>query len=355
MASSDNSHFKGWLAHDEKSIGNFKYGPFQPKNWTEEDVEIKIYGCGLCASDVHTASGGWGRPNYPLVVGHEIVGRATKVGKNVQGIKEGDMVGVGAQSGSCLECGQCKADKEQYCDRGQTGTYNGKYPDGSPSSGGFADYARVPAHFCIPIPDGVDPLVAAPMMCGGVTVYSPLKFNNVGPGTKVGVVGIGGLGHFAVMFAAAMGAEVTAISHSHSKEEDARKMGASHFVATSDKGAVKQHRRTLDVIICTVNHEGMDMSQYLSLLKVHGRLTMVGAPEKPIPLTVFQLLLNGIAIAGSAIGSPKEIKEMLELAQKANVKSWIQVRPMAEVNQAFNDMEEGKARYRYVLKNDWEL
>jgi alcohol dehydrogenase (NADP+) len=287
------------------------------------------------------------------VVGHEIVGEATKVGKDVKSIKVGDIVGVGAQSGSCESCEMCKSDREPYCHKGMVGTYNAKYPDGSPSSGGYADYARVPQHFCIPIPKEVDEAVAAPMMCGGVTVYSPLMQNNVGPGTKVGVVGIGGLGHFAVMFAAALGAEVTAISHTHSKEADAKAMGAKHFIATKDDGAFGgDHKRSLDVIVCTVNAHDMPMSDYLSLLKVGGKLVLVGAPEKPLPLVVFPLLLSNVSIGGSAIGSPKEISEMLKLAAKTNTKTWMKLWKMTDINEALIDMENGNARYRHVLCNE---
>jgi len=348
-----NDHFKGYVAHDKDCIGKLKYEPFQPKNWTEDDVEIKIHYCGICASDLHTLTSGWGPTNYPVVVGHEIVGEATKVGKDVKEIKVGDIVGVGAQSGSCQKCPQCESNKEPYCDKGQVGTYNSKYPDGSPSSGGYADYARVPQHFCIPIPKGVAEEVAAPMMCGGVTVYSPLKQYNVGPGMDVGVIGIGGLGHFAVMFAAALGANVTAISHTHSKESDAKAMGAKHFIATGDKGSFKQNRRKFDLIICTVNADNMPMTDYLSMLKVHGKLTMVGAPEKPLQLPVFPLLLNGVSLGGSAIGSPAEIKEMLELAQKTNIKTWLKVWKMSDINEALKDQHAGNARYRHVLKNDF--
>lgn len=197
----------------------------------------------------------------------------------------------------------------------------------------------------------MDEAVAAPMMCGGITVYSPLKQNNVGPGTKVGIIGIGGLGHFGVMFAAALGADVTAISHTHSKEKDALAMGAKDFIATGDKDAFTKNKRRFDVIVCTVNAHDMPISDYLSLLKVHGKMVLVGAPEQPIPLQVFSMLLNGVNLGGSAIGSPAEIKEMLQLAQKTNTKTWLKKWPMEKVNDALNDMDAGNARYRHVLEN----
>lgn len=188
-------------------------------------------------------------------------------------------------------------------------------------------------------------------MCGGVTVFSPLKQHNVGPGSKVGIIGIGGLGHFGVLLASAMGAEVTAISHTHSKEKDALAMGARHFIATTDKDVFQKHKRSFDLIICTVNAHDMPMADYLSLLKVHGNLTLVGVPEKPIPLGAFALLGGGARLGGSLIGSPAEIKEMLELVQKTDTKSWIKVWPMTQINEALKDMEAGNARYRHVLKN----
>merc|ERR1712093_290091 len=232
--------FEGWAAMDESAIkGNFQKWKYTPKTWEETDVDIKIKYCGICASDSHTAGGGWGKPEYPIVVGHEIVGEAVRVGKDVKHVKVGDTVGVGAQCGSCLECERCQTNLEPYCDAGQVGTYAGKFKKGPAkgdrSQGGYSNYNRSPGHFVIKIPDEMDPAVAAPMLCGGVTVYSPLKKHGAGTDAakNVGVVGLGGLGHFAVLFAAHMGAEVTVVSHSHSKEEDAKKMGAKHFIATA--------------------------------------------------------------------------------------------------------------------------
>jgi len=352
--------FEGWAAMDESAIkGNFQKWKYTPKTWEETDVDIKIKYCGICASDSHTAGGGWGKPEYPIVVGHEIVGEAVRVGKDVKHVKVGDTVGVGAQCGSCLECERCQTNLEPYCDNGQVGTYAGKFKKGPAkgdrSQGGYSNYNRSPGHFVIKIPDEMDPAVAAPMLCGGVTVYSPLKKHGAGTDAakNVGVVGLGGLGHFAVLFAAHMGAEVTVVSHSHSKEEDAKKMGAKHFIATHGDGDVfKANKRTLDLIICTTNDDRMPLSGYLQLLKPGGKLVFVGVPEGGLPeIPPFIYIMNGVYIGGSAIGSPAEIREMLDLAKNAKIEGWVKKWDMNEINKAVPDMLDGNARYRYVLVN----
>ncbi|ORY47097.1 putative alcohol dehydrogenase [Leucosporidium creatinivorum] len=358
------TEFTGWGAFDKNCVkdGSFKKFTYKPKGWDETDVDIKILYCGVCASDLHTASGGW-NPNqdYPQVVGHEIVGIAVKVGSEVTHIKEGDLVGVGAQNDSCLECGQCKNNRESYCDKGQVGTYDGKYyregnGKGDKSYGGYADMHRAPSHFVVKIPDGLDPAIAAPMLCGGVTVYSPLVQYGAGTTAKdVGIIGIGGLGHFGLIFAKALGANVTAISHSESKKADAEKMGATNFIAThgDDNKWATENRRTLDLIIATTNDAKMPLLDYATLLKPGGHLVFVGAPEEPLPqFPTFPLIMSNIHLTGSAIGSPKIIKEMLELAAKQDIKGWIIKRPLDDVNQVVQDMHASKARYRYVLVNE---
>ncbi|BGP58581.1 hypothetical protein JCM8202_002343 [Rhodotorula sphaerocarpa] len=351
--------FMGWCAVSEDSIkGNFKWQEYEPKPFADDDVDIKIMYCGICASDLHTASGGWGKPDYPQVVGHEIVGEAIRVGKDVKHVKVGDYVGVGAQNDSCLKCTQCKAHREPYCDEGQVGTYGGKgyrTAKESKSYGGYADFHRAPSNFVMKIPDGLDLALAAPMLCAGVTVYSPLTQYGAGKTAKdVGVVGIGGLGHFGLMFAKALGANVTAISHSESKKADAEKMGASRFIATHSgkEDDFAPYKRSLDLIICTTNDTDMPILGYLSLLRPGGNLILVGAPEKPFPaLPAFPFILNNVHIGGSCIGSPKIIAEMLEVAAKQKISPWVTKRPLEDVNKAVPDMHAGKARYRYVLVN----
>ncbi|BGO96164.1 hypothetical protein NBRC10512v2_007888 [Rhodotorula toruloides] len=365
------SKFHGWCAVSKDSIeGKFVWQEYEPKAFADDDVDIKIMYCGICASDLHTASGGWGEVDYPQVVGHEIVGEVVRVGSQVKHVKVGDIVGVGAQNDSCLECVQCKASRPQYCDNNPVGTYNGRYSregpgKGAKSYGGYADYHRAPGHFVVKIPDGLDHAIAAPMLCGGVTVHSPLVQYGAGKTAKdVGIVGIGGLGHFGLLFAKALGANVTAISHSESKKADAEKMGATRFIAThsGSDDDFAPYKRSLDLIICTTNDASMPLIGYLSLLRPGGHLILVGAPEGPVAreLPAFPFLFGNVSLGGSAIGSPSTIKEMLELAAKQNIKSWIERRPMEDVNRVIPDMNASKARYRrarfpvfvvYVLVN----
>ena len=268
----------------------------------------------------------------------------------------GDRVGVGAQSDSCLkpDCEECSSGMENHCPKA-TETYNSKFADGSKSYGGYSDYARVPSHFVVKIPDALSSAEAAPMLCAGVTVYSPLKQNGAGPGKKIGIVGVGGLGHFGLLFAKALGAdEIVAISRSSAKKEDATKMGATGYIATDeDEDWAKKHASTLDLIISTVSSPKMPINGYLQLLRTKGQFIQVGAPEDVLPpFHAFALILKGAKIGGSAIGSPEDIREMLDLAVSHQVKPWIEERPMKEANQAIVDMDAGKARYRYVLVNE---
>lgn len=355
MSVSEDVKFHGWVGKDKNSIGNLVWEEYTPKPFTDDDVQIKITHCGICASDLHTLRSGWGPTEYPQVVGHEIVGVVERVGKNVTHLKVGDRAGVGAQSDSCKKCGNCKIGDEPYCENGMVGTYGGRFKDEkkSKSFGGYAERSRVPGHFAFKIPDNVPSAIVAPMMCGGVTVYSPLKYHNAGPGKKVGVVGIGGLGHFAILFAKALNCdEVVAVSRSKSKEEDAKKMGASRLIATEDESVFKANAGTLDLIVCTVNADEMPLASYLGLLKANGTFVVVGLPEGPLKdFKLGPLIWKRISLAGSLIGGTKDITEMLELVSKQNIKSWIEERPMSDANQAVLDMQDNKARYRYVLVN----
>ena len=269
-------------------------------------------------------------------------------------LRVGDRVGVGAQSGSCLDCEECASGYEQYCDN-MVGTYNSKYADGSKSYGGYADYWRGPSHFVIKIPESIPSEDAAPMLCGGITLYNPLKNNGAGPGKKVGIIGIGGLGHFGLLYAKALGADkVVAISRSSAKKDDAQKLGADDFIATDeDKDWSKHHAKSLDLIVSTVSSPKMPFVEYLELLRSNGTFIQVGAPEDVIPaFTAFALIHKGVHIGGSMIGSPDNIREMFDLTVKKNVKPWIQKRKMDDANQAVVDMIANKARYRYVLVNE---
>ncbi|KAK8858606.1 hypothetical protein IAR55_002835 [Kwoniella newhampshirensis] len=336
---------------DEEAFDLKQYS-YTPREFTEEDVVIKVECCGICGSDLHTITCGWmEHKNFPLIVGHEIVGKVVKAGKNTKH-QVGDRIGFGAQCGSCMKCENCKNHNENYCVGGMTGTYNGATgSDVQPyTQGGYADYYQGPGHFAVKIPDGIESIVAAPMLCAGVTVFAPLKRYGAGPGKKVGVIGIGGLGHLAIQFANALGAETYAISHSDKKKADAEAMGAKGFVSSGDKESTNSHNSFFDLIICTSYQEGMPLQEvYLPLLKPFGNMVVVGLPNSGVPAGGWALL--GKSITGSLIGSPKELEEMFDVAVKHNVKTWVETRPMSEATQAVQDMHHGKARYRYVLTN----
>lgn len=268
-------------------------------------------------------------------------------------------MGVGAQSGSCLnangDCEACASGLEQHCNK-MVGTYNGTYANGGKSYGGYSLYNRSPSHFVVKIPDAIPSAEAAPMLCGGITTYSPLRQHGCGPGKKVGIVGVGGLGHFGILFAKALGADrVVAISRKANKREDALKLGADAYIATDDdEDWVKNNAQSLDLIISTVSSSKMPITGYCSLLRTRGTFVQMGAPEDGgLEIPVFALIMKGIKLGGSLIGSPDEIREMLELAAAKKIKPWIEERPMKEANQAIQDMDAGKARYRYVLVNEW--
>lgn len=278
--------------------------------------------------------------------------------KAVGNLKVGDRVGVGAQSGACLNAdGDCKACAEglpQHCTR-MVGTYNSTYANGGKSYGGYSLYNRSPSSFVVKIPDAIPSAEAAPMLCGGITTYSPLKQHGCGPGKSVGIIGVGGLGHFGILFAKALGADrVVAISRKGNKREEALKLGADAYIATDeDPEWATKNASSLDLIISTVSSSKMPIVQYSQLLRFRGTLVQLGAPEDgALEIPAFALIVKGIKLGGSLIGSPDEIREMLELAATKGVKPWIEERPMKEANQAILDMDKGNARFRYVLVNE---
>ncbi|OAQ88789.1 NADP-dependent alcohol dehydrogenase [Purpureocillium lilacinum] len=362
MANS-NYKFEGWVGEDEASAeGKMVWKDYEPKKFEETDVDIRITHCGICGSDIHVLRSGWRKAPYPVVVGHEIVGVAVRVGSQAEGnIKVGDLVGVGAQSDSCLgrddgpsfKCAECAERSENYCTRSVV-TYASRHRNGDKSYGGYARYHRCPSHFVFKIPDGLAPEFAAPMLCGGVTVYSPLKHFGAGPGKRVGIVGVGGLGHFAVLFAKALGAdEVVGISRRASKRQEALDLGCTDYIATEDdKDWETKNARRLDLIISTVSSPKMPFSGYLGLLRLDGTLVQVGLPEGELPFRPSSLTGARRRVAGSGIGSPDEIREMLQLAVDKKVEPWVEKRPMSDANQAIIDFEAGKPRFRYVLVNE---
>lgn len=288
------------------------------------------------------------------VASTEIVGRAIRVGPKVTLIKEGQRVGVGAQSYSCGECKQCKNDNETYCPVLMIDTYGAEWPEtGIVSQGGYSSHVRTHEHWVFPIPDALDTNIVAPMLCAGLTAYSPLVRNGAGPGKKVGIVGLGGIGHFGVMFAKALGAEVWAISRSRAKEADARKLGADGYIATAEEGWEKPHRFSFDLIInCANSSKGFDLSKYLSMMDVHGRFISVGLPEEEGQEVKAQhLISNGVLIGASHLGSRKEMLAMLQLAADKGLKSWVEELQIGEegLKEAMLRMKKGDVRYRFTL------
>lgn len=283
-----------------------------------------------------------------------------RVGSQVTHVKVGDRVGVGAQSDSCRnrtgKCAACSSGKENLCfNKGRCDTYNGVYLNGGKSYGGYADYNRAPGHFVIKIPDGLSSAHAAPMLCGGITTYAPLKDNGCGPGKRVGIIGVGGLGHFGILWAKALGADkVVGISRKNSKRDDVLKLGADEYIATDDNADwPKKYAATLDLIVCTVSSPQMPLRGYMALLSINGRFIQVGAPEDALPqIKAFDLILGARSIGGSLIGPPKQIEEMLQLAVDKDVKPWVEERPLSEANKAVLDLNDGLARYRYTLVNE---
>ncbi|KAK9466146.1 chaperonin 10-like protein [Lipomyces arxii] len=344
--------FFGWVAFDKSAAkGHMIQTEFDVRPFTDNDIDLEIAYCGVCGSDIHTLRNGWGNTTYPIVVGHEIVGKVIKKGANVKQFEIGDRVGVGAQCDSCLKCDLCKGNNEQYCGDMKF-TYGGEYGKYI-SQGGYALNGRYPASFAFKLPKSIPSEIVAPMMCAGVTTYSPLKRHGAGPGKTVGVIGIGGLGHFGLMFAKALGCDkVVAISRSRSKEADARKLGATDFIATGEKNWLNDWEHKIDIIINTANIASMPTLQYLLLLKIGGSMVQLGIPEAPLEnFLAFPFAFYNANYTGSTMGSRKDIEDMLALAAKDNIKSWVQIRPMSEANDVIQAFEAGEPRYRYVLKN----
>ncbi|MFJ3416548.1 MULTISPECIES: NAD(P)-dependent alcohol dehydrogenase [unclassified Streptomyces] len=314
----------------------------------EFDVLIDIKFAGICHSDIHQAREGWGEAIFPMVPGHEIAGIVSEVGPGVTKFQVGDRVGVGCMVDSCRECENCKAGLEQYCTGGNVGTYNSVGKDGEPTYGGYSEKVVVDENFVVGIPEGISLDVAAPLLCAGITTYSPLKHWNAGPGKKVAIIGMGGLGHMGVKIAHALGAEVTVLSQSLRKQEDGLKLGADHYYATSDPKTFEELRGTLDLIISTVSAP-LDLGAYLSLLKTDGALVNVGAPEEPVSLNLFSVIGGRKTLAGSGIGGIRETQEMLDFCAEHGFGAEIEVISADQINEAYERVLASDVRYRFVI------
>ncbi len=314
-----------------------------------KDVEIDILFCGICHSDVHQARDEWGGSSFPMVPGHEIVGRVTRVGKSVTRFKPGDRAGVGCMVDSCRSCDACARDLEQFCRNGAAFTYNSTEMDRrTPTYGGYSTAVVVDEAFVLKVPEGLDPAGAAPLLCAGITTYSPLRAWNCKPGDRVGVVGLGGLGHMAVKLAASMGAEVTMLSTSRAKEADARRLGASGFALTSDEETFKRLGGAFDLMIDTISAPH-DYNAYLRLIRPQGAMVLLGVPPQAIPLSAFSLISGNKRLAGSLIGGIAETQEMLDYCGARGIVSDVEIIPAAKVNEAYERMLKGDVRYRFVI------
>jgi uncharacterized zinc-type alcohol dehydrogenase-like protein len=312
------------------------------------DVAIDILYCGVCHSDVHQARDEWGGSIFPMVPGHEIVGRVSEVGSAVTRFRVGEAVGVGCFVDSCRSCAACTSGEEQHCERGMIGTYNARDKEGVPTHGGYSTRITVDADYVLRIPDGLALDRAAPLLCAGITTYSPLRHFGVEPGDKVAVVGLGGLGHMGVKLARAMGAEVTVLSTSPSKRDDALALGAHDFAATSDKATFKRLANRFDLILDCVSAQH-DYNAYLSLLALDGRMVLLGIPDAPTPVAAFALIRNRRQLEGSLIGGIRETQEMLDFCAAHGVASDIELIPIQKINEAYERMIRGDVRYRFVI------
>ncbi|WP_098026015.1 NAD(P)-dependent alcohol dehydrogenase [Streptomyces sp. st115] len=314
----------------------------------EFDILIDIKFAGICHSDIHQARDGWGEGIFPMVPGHEIAGIVAETGSGVTRFKVGDRVGVGCMVDSCGTCDACLMGREQHCAEGNTQTYNALDRSGEPTYGGYSTHIVVTEKFAVTIPEGIALDEAAPLLCAGITTYSPLKRWGAGPGKKVAVVGLGGLGHMAVKIAHALGAEVTVLSQSLRKKDDGLKLGADHYYATSDPKTFEELAGTFDVILSTVSAP-LDFGAYLGLLRTDGTLVNVGAPEEPVSLNLFSLIMGNRSIAGSAIGGIAETQEMLDFCAVHGLGAEIEVIGANQVNEAYERVLASDVRYRFVI------
>src|SRR6202789_885949 len=315
---------------------------YDPGKLGPQEVEIAVTHCGVCHSDLHLISNDWGISQYPFIPGHEIIGTVAAVGAEVRSLQVGERVGLGWQSNSCGECEWCTRGLENFCPTLEATCVH--------RNGGYADRVRANARFVIPIPDALKSESAAPLLCAGITVYNPLRSHGVNPSSRVGIIGIGGLGHLAIQFARAFGAEVTAFSTTLAKEEESRALGAHHFVNSRESKAMKEVAGSIDFILTTVNAD-QDWGTYVQALRPNGSLWFVGVPPSPVTAHAFPLVSGQRTIGGSPIGSPYQLREMLDVAARHGIKATNEDFTMDKANEAIDKVKKGKVRYRAVLAN----
>ncbi|KAF8975157.1 hypothetical protein BGZ46_009386 [Entomortierella lignicola] len=343
--------FNGWASTGTAQLNKFSY---HPRPLGPKDVEVEIKYCGICGSDIHTITSGWGELRLgPCIVGHEIVGKVVAKGDDSHH-NVGDIVGVGAQVDSCGKCEECDKGYDQLCKK-KAFTYNDTYKDGRGglTYGGYADRVRVNSEFAFKVPAQISAAEAAPLFCAGVTTYAPLKHHGAGPGKRVGVIGIGGLGHLGIQWARALNCdEVVAISTSDSKREEATKLGATKFVNSKKPEDMKEAAQSMDIILCTSFATDTNWGEVLSLVANHGKLVLLALPEQPLSIPGGALITRHVSIVGSLIGGKIDINEMLQFAADKNVRPWIEKMPMSDANAAVKHMMEGRPHYRIVMETE---
>jgi uncharacterized zinc-type alcohol dehydrogenase-like protein len=339
-------HAKGYAAQSPTS--DLAPWNFERREVGPHDIQLEILYCGVCHSDLHQVRNDWFEGIFPMVPGHEIIGKVIKTGSQVKNFKPGELSGVGVLVNSCRTCDNCREGLEQYCSTGNVVTYNGRDYDGSPTYGGYSNTIIVNEDFVLHISENLDLPATAPLLCAGITTYSPLRHWRVGKGHKLAVLGLGGLGHMAVKFGVAFGAEVTVLSSSPSKYQDAKKLGAHHFVTTADDKQIEKVNSHFDFILDTVSAKH-DFNKFLSLLKTGGTHICVGVPSTPSEIEAFSLILGRKSLAGSCIGGLKETQEMLDFCAEHHIVSDIEIIDIKYINAAYERMIKGDVRYRFVI------
>ena len=338
---------KAYAAKEKK--GNLAPHDIERREVGDNDVHIDITYCGVCHSDIHSVNNDWGNAKYPMVPGHEIIGKVKSVGPNVTNFAVGDLVGVGCMVDSCRTCSSCKQDLEQYCEEGMVGTYNGKDKHlGGHTFGGYSESIVVDQEYVLRVPTNLDEKAIAPVLCAGITTYSPLNHWGVKKGDKVGVIGLGGLGHMGIKFAAAMGAHVVMITTSPSKSADAKRLGADEVLISKNIDEMEQHRGTFDFLLNTVP-VGHDVNPYLDLLKLDATMVLVGAIEPLEPMHGGKLILGRKRLAGSLIGGIKETQEMLDFCGEHDIVSDVEIINIDEINEAYKRVQNNDVKYRFVI------
>ena len=333
----------------ESSKDDLKQMNIERRDIQDNDVKIDILYCGVCHSDIHAAKNDWGNAKYPLVPGHEIIGKVTQIGDKVKNYNVDDLVGVGCMVDSCKECNPCENDLEQFCEKGMVGTYNGKNKHtGKQTFGGYSTSITVREEFVLKVPTNLDTKAVAPLLCAGITTFSPLNHWKIKKGDKVGVVGLGGLGHMGIKFAHAMGAETIMITTSPDKAKDAKRLGADDVIISKNEVEMKKHKNSFDFILNTVPVKH-DINPYLGLLKIDATMCMVGAIEPLEPMHGGSLIMGRKRVAGSLIGGIKETQEMLDFCGEHNITSDIEMINMDEINTAFDRVTKNDVKYRFVI------